>query len=145
MSTRMTDEEVHAFLDAKPGWIILSTLGPQGYPHSVPLGYFRLGEAIYLGCRAGTQKVKNIARNSKVSLTLESGTTMHDIKGVLIQGLATVYTEPEQVLELSRAAARQRGVADDALPQTPRPGVAYIKVEPQRIISWDYSREADAP
>ena len=41
-------------------------------------------------------------------------------------------------------ALRQRGVADDALPQTPRPGVAYIKVEPQRIISWDYSREADA-
>jgi nitroimidazol reductase NimA-like FMN-containing flavoprotein (pyridoxamine 5'-phosphate oxidase superfamily) len=140
----MTDEEVHAFLDAKPGWIILSTLGPQGYPHSVPLGYFRLGEAIYLGCRTGTQKVKNIARNPKVSLTLESGTTMRDIKGVLIQGLATVYTEAEQVLELGRAAARQRGVADDALPQTPRQGVAYIKVEPQRIISWDYSRDADA-
>jgi nitroimidazol reductase NimA-like FMN-containing flavoprotein (pyridoxamine 5'-phosphate oxidase superfamily) len=144
MPVRMTDEEVKAFLDAKPGWIILSTIGLQGYPHSVPIGYFRLGNDIYLGCRAGTQKVKNIARNPKVSLVLESGTTRRDIKGVMIQGQATVYTDPENVLRLSRAAARLRGVADNDLPQTPRPGVAYIKVEPTRIISWDYSQEVDS-
>lgn len=143
MPARMTAQEVKAFLDAKPGWIVLSTLGPQGYPHSVPLGYFRLGEDIYLGCRAGTQKVKNIARNPKVSLVLESGTTRQDIKGVMIQGDATVHTDPETVLRLSRAAARLRGVAEAELPQTPRPGAAYIQVQPRRIISWDYSREAN--
>jgi nitroimidazol reductase NimA-like FMN-containing flavoprotein (pyridoxamine 5'-phosphate oxidase superfamily) len=142
MPTRMTDQEVKAFLDAKPGWIILSTIGPNGYPHSVPIGYFRLGDDIYLGCRDGTQKVKNIARNPKVSLTLESGSTRQDIKGVLIQGEATVYTDPEHTLRLSREAARLRGVAEEALPQEPRPGVAYIKVMPRRIISWDYGRDA---
>jgi nitroimidazol reductase NimA-like FMN-containing flavoprotein (pyridoxamine 5'-phosphate oxidase superfamily) len=145
MPARMTDEEVKAFLDAKPGWIILSTVGRHGYPHSVPIGYFRLGDDIYLGCRAGTQKVKNIERDPKVSLVLESGTTRRDIKGVMIQGHATVFTDPENTLRLSRAAARLRGVADDALPQTPRAGVAYIKVEPKRIISWDYSQDADSP
>lgn len=144
MPARMTDQEVKAFLDAKPGWIVLSTLGPNGYPHSVPLGYFRLGDDIYIGCRAGTQKVKNIARNPKVSLVLESGTTRQELKGVMIQGHATVHTDPETALRLSREAARLRGVAEDALPQTPRPGVAYIRVEPRRIISWDYSREDDS-
>ena len=143
MPVHMTNEEVKAFLDAKPGWIILSTIGLHGYPHSVPIGYFRLGEDIYLGCRDGTQKVKNIMRNPKVSLVLESGTTRRDIKGVMIQGHATVYTDAENLLRLSRAAARLRGVADEALPQMPRPGVAYIKVAPQRIISWDYSQDAD--
>ena len=143
MPVPMTDAEVKAFLDAKPGWIMLSTIGRDGYPHSVPLGYFRLGDDIYLGCRAGTQKVKNIERNPKVSLVLESGSTRRDIKGVMIQGHATVYTDPEHTLRLSRAAAQLRGVTDDALPQTPRPGVAYIKVEPKRIISWDYSQDAE--
>jgi nitroimidazol reductase NimA-like FMN-containing flavoprotein (pyridoxamine 5'-phosphate oxidase superfamily) len=143
MPVQMTEEEVKAFLDAKPAWIILSTIGRHGYPHSVPIGYFRLGDDIYLGCRDGTQKVKNIMRHPKVSLVLESGTTRRDIKGVMIQGHATVYTDAENVLRLSRAAARLRGVADEALPQTPRPGVAYIKVEPQRIISWDYSQDVD--
>jgi nitroimidazol reductase NimA-like FMN-containing flavoprotein (pyridoxamine 5'-phosphate oxidase superfamily) len=137
----MTDQEVKAFLDAKPGWIVLSTIGKNGYPHSVPLGYFRLDDDIYLGCRAGTQKVKNIERNPRVSLVLESGKTRQELKGVLIQGHATVHTDPETALRLSRAAARLRGVAEDALPQEPRPGVAYIKVEPRRIISWDYSQD----
>jgi PPOX class probable F420-dependent enzyme len=136
----MTAQEVQAFLQAKPGWIVLSTIGRDGYPHSVPLGYFCLGDDIYLGCRAGTQKLKNIARNPKVSLALESGTTMQDIKGVMIQGHATVHTDPAAVLRLSREAARLRGVAEEALPSTPRPGVAYIQVEPRRVISWDYSR-----
>jgi nitroimidazol reductase NimA-like FMN-containing flavoprotein (pyridoxamine 5'-phosphate oxidase superfamily) len=142
MPPRMTDQEVKAFLDSKPGWIILSTIGPHGYPHSVPIGYFRLGEDIYLGCRAGTQKLKNIERNPKVSLVLESGSSRRDIKGVMIQGRAMVYTDPENLLRLSREAARLRGVAEANLPQTPRPGAAYIRVEPKRVISWDYGREA---
>jgi nitroimidazol reductase NimA-like FMN-containing flavoprotein (pyridoxamine 5'-phosphate oxidase superfamily) len=144
MPARMTDQEVKAFLDTKPGWIVLSTIGRQGYPHSVPLGYFRLGDDIYIGCRAGTQKVKNIERNPKVSLVLESGSTRQDIKGVLIQGHATVHTAPETRLQLSREAARLRGVAEDALPHEPRPGVVYIQVEPRRVISWDYGRDSDA-
>ena len=143
MPVRMTDQEVKAFFDAKPGWVILSTIGPNGYPHSVPIGYFRLGDDIYLGCRAGTQKIKNIERNPKVSLVLESGSTRRDIKGVMIQGRATVYTDPDNILRLSREAARLRGVPDDQLPQEPRPGAAYIRVEPRRVISWDYGREAD--
>jgi len=140
----MTDQEVKAFLDAKPGWIVLSTIGRDGYPHSVPLGYFRLGDDVYIGCRAGTQKIKNIERNPKVSLVLESGSSRQDLKGVMIQGHATVHTDPETALRLSREAARLRGVAEDALPHEPRPGVSYIQVQPHRIISWDYSRGAEA-
>jgi nitroimidazol reductase NimA-like FMN-containing flavoprotein (pyridoxamine 5'-phosphate oxidase superfamily) len=137
----MTQAEIHAFLDAKPGWIVLSTLGRDGYPHSVPVGYFRLGEDVYIGCRAGTQKIKNIERQPQVSLLLESGTTRQDLKGVMIQGHATVYTDAPTTLRLSQAAARLRGVPEADLPREPRPGVAYIKVEPRRFITWDYDKE----
>ena len=108
-------------------------------------GSQRIGaDDIYIGCRAGTQKIKNIERNTKVSLVLESGSSRQDLKGVMIQGHATVHTDPETALRLSREAARLRGVAEDALPHEPRPGVAYIQVQPKRVISWDYSRDADA-
>lgn len=142
MAARLSDAEIQAFLDAKPGWMVLSTMGRDGYPHSVPVGYFRLGQDLYIGCRAGTQKVKNIARHPQVSLLLESGTTMQDIKGVMVQGHATVYTDAENTLRLSREGARLRGVPEDAWPQEARPGVAYIKVEPRRFISWDYGKDA---
>lgn len=144
MPVPMTTAEIHAFLDAKPGWIVLSTIGRDGYPHSVPVGYFRLGNDVYIGCRDGTQKVKNIARRPQVSLVLESGTTRQHLKGVMIQGHATVHTDAPTTLRLSQAAARLRGVAEADLPRQPRPGVAYIKVEPRRFISWDYSKEEAA-
>jgi nitroimidazol reductase NimA-like FMN-containing flavoprotein (pyridoxamine 5'-phosphate oxidase superfamily) len=141
MPAAMTRDEVHAFLDSGPGWIVLTTIGRDGYPHSVPIGYFRVGEEVYLGCRDRTQKVLNARRNPKVSLSLESGHTMSDIRGVLIQGEATVYTAPEDLLRLGREAARQRGVADDELPNEAAPGSAYIGVRPVKIISWDYAKE----
>ena len=137
----MTLAEVHAFLDAKPGWITLTTMSANGYPHSIPIGYFRLGDDVYLGCRAGTQKLKNIERNPKVSLSLEAGRSMGDIKGVLLQGDAVVYTDPENLLRLAREAARLRGVPEAELPAEARPGAAYIRVTLRKVISWDYSRE----
>lgn len=140
MPAAMTREEVQAFLDSGPGWIVLTTIGRDGYPHSVPIGYFRIGDDVYLGCRDKTQKVLNARRNPKVSLSLESGSTMRDIKGVLIQGVATIYTAPEDLLRLSREAARQRGVSEDELPSESAPGSAYIGVRPVTIISWDYAK-----
>ena len=136
----MNAEEVRAFLDSRPGWIALTTISRTGFPHTVPIGYFRIGDDVYMGCRAGTQKLKNIGRNPKVSLMLESGSTMADIKGVCIQGHATVYTEAQDLLRIAQDAAREKGTPDAELPTEPRPGAAYIKVRPQKVISWDYSK-----
>ena len=140
MAGKLTNDEVNAFLDSRPGWITLTTIGRDGFPHSVPIGYFRLGDDVYIGCRAGTQKLKNIARNAKVCVMLEAGSTMQDIKGVVIQGEATVYTGPEDLLRLSREAAKARGVPEGQLPTEARPGSAYIRVPRTKVISWDYSR-----
>ncbi|MAD07100.1 MAG: hypothetical protein CMP86_06800 [Gammaproteobacteria bacterium] len=138
MQRAMTETELEQFIDSKPGWIILSTIGTDGFPHSVPLGYFRDGAAIYLGCKDHTQKVRNIERNSKVSLCLESGSTMSDIKGALLRGTATIVREPKDRLSLHQSAARQRGVAEDDLPQSVSEGAAYIKVTNYTATSWNY-------
>jgi nitroimidazol reductase NimA-like FMN-containing flavoprotein (pyridoxamine 5'-phosphate oxidase superfamily) len=137
---KLTREEAYEYLDSRPGWVVLTTIGRGGYPHSVPIGYFRIREDIYLGGRESTQRVRNIRRNPRVSLLVESGSTMQDIKGLMIQGNADLVTEPAEVLELMREAARRRGTPEDRLPSEVRPGVAYIKVRPLRFISWDYSR-----
>ena len=107
MPRPLTTQEAHEFLDSKPGWIVLTTLGPDGFPHTVPLGYFRLGDEILMGVRAHTLKLRNIGRNPNVSLLLESGSTMADIKGLMVQGTATVHTEPDEILHYSREAARR--------------------------------------
>ena len=139
MPRKMSIQEAHEFLDGKPGWIALTTIGPDGYPHTVPLGYFRLGNDILMGVRGDTRKLKNIQDDPKVSLLLESGTSMKDIKGLMVQGTATVHSNPEETLHYAREAARLRGVLEQDLPTEPREGAVYIKVSPARFRSWDYS------
>lgn len=138
MPRHLSEQEFNDFYDSKPGWVTLTTVGADGYPHSVPLGYFRDEDKIYCGVRDQTIKLRNIDGNSKVSLLIESGSTMSDIKGAMVQGEARVIREPEDVLRLMRIGATQRGVTEDDLPTEARPGAAFIEVTIKKRISWDY-------
>lgn len=138
MPRKLSDEQVEAYLDSRPGWAVLSTIDKDGFPHSVPLGYFRLGRDVVMGVRDGTRKVANVERNPNVSVLLEDGSTMADIRGVMLQGRARIVREPGEALELARAGARARGVPESEWPTAPRPGAAYIRMTPVRTLSWDY-------
>ena len=139
MPAAMSKDEAHEFLDSRPGWMQFTTIGPDGYPHTVPIGFFRMGDDLYTGGRASTQRAKNIARNPRVSALFETGGSMEDIKGVLVQGDAEMVTDSAAVLILMREAWKQRGAEGDA-PTEPPPGTAYIRIVPKRYISWDYSK-----
>ena len=138
MPRSLSLDEFNDYLDSTPGWIVLTSIGQDGFPHSVPLGYFRDGKSVFCGVRDNTRKIRNIEANPKVSLMVESGSTMADIKGAMIQGLATVHREPETVLAIMRKAAAHRGVPEADQPTEARPGAAYIEIQPAHRISWDY-------
>lgn len=139
MPRKLTDDEVAAYLDSRPGWAVLSTIDEDGFPHSVPLGYFRLGRDVVMGVRDGTRKIANVERNPNVSVLLEDGSSMADIRGVMLQGKARVVREADEALQLAREGARARGVPESEWPTAPRPGAAYIRMTPVRTLSWDYS------
>lgn len=142
MPRKLSDEEIEAYLDSRPGWAILSTIDNDGFPHSVPLGYFRLGRDIVMGVRDGTRKVANVESNPNVSVLLEDGSSMADIRGVMFQGHARIVRESAEALQLAREGAKARGVPEPELPTAPRPGSAYIRMTPVRTVSWDYSNSA---
>jgi nitroimidazol reductase NimA-like FMN-containing flavoprotein (pyridoxamine 5'-phosphate oxidase superfamily) len=139
MPRKLSDEQIEAYLDSRPGWAILSTIDKDGFPHSVPLGYFRFGRDIVLGVRDGTRKVANVESNPNVSILLEDGSSMADIRGVMVQGHARIVRETSEALQLAREGARARGVPEPEWLTEPRPGAAYIRVTPVRTLSWDYS------
>lgn len=135
---RLDPEAVRAFLESKPAWAVLSTVGPDGFPHSVPLGYFMLGDDLVLGTLVGTQKLRNIERNPRVSVLVEKSQGSV-LTGVMLQGEAELIHDDAERLELQLAAARQRGAPDDELPKAPRPGGVYVRVRPKKTITWHYA------
>jgi hypothetical protein len=78
-----------------------------------------------------------------VSVLLEDGSSMADIRGVMLQGHARIVRERGEALELAREGARARGVPESEWPTEPRPGAAYIRMTPVRTVSWDYGSASD--
>ncbi|MYH41434.1 MAG: pyridoxamine 5'-phosphate oxidase family protein, partial [Chloroflexi bacterium] len=76
----MTRDEAYAFIDSGPLWAILTTLGPRGYPHAVPLSYYRDGDDVFVNARGA--RLANMRRHPQVALLLESGAEMGELRGL---------------------------------------------------------------
>lgn len=125
--------------------IILCTLGPQGYPHAVPM-WFDLDDdgTVWMTTYGKSQKTINVRRNPKVALLVESGVAYETLKGVLIRGDAEVVEETETVFEVLKRVHRKMtgslptGI-DDAMRAQAKKRVA-IRIVPRRISSWDHAK-----
>jgi len=79
----MLSQETSQFLE-KPLIARLSTIGEDGYPHTVPLWFMLDGEDIVIISLTENRKVKNALQNPKASVTI--GGTPGDEAGYLLQG-----------------------------------------------------------
>lgn len=126
-------EEIHHYLAAKDRWIVLSTLGPDGFPHSVPMGYFLFEDRILMSCKDGTQKIRNVERNPRVCLLWENGRGQDQLIALMIRGVARVVRDDTERLTLKQEAARQRG---EMIPTSLSDGFVYLEVQPARTVGW---------
>lgn len=120
----------------------IATLRPDGWPQATTVGYANNGLTLYFLCGPDSQKAANLARDDRVSLTIDEDTP-----------------QVMQITGLSMAAHAQRAVnrgeADEALrllmqkyPQqeslpVPMPSaadVAIFRVTPTVISVLDYSK-----
>ncbi|MBM4416350.1 MAG: hypothetical protein FJ035_08985 [Chloroflexi bacterium] len=130
------DAQANAYLDERGGRKgYLTTIGRLGYPHTVPLTYFRFGNDVYVPGRRRSQRLANIARDPRVSFLVEDGDTMDSFRGLLIQGDATVIDDDVEKLRIARDAARERGLPEADWPAEPPRGT-LIRIERRRITSW---------
>jgi len=52
----------------------LATVRPDGYPQATTVTYANDGLTLYFACDRNSQKVRNLQRSSKVSLTINKDT-----------------------------------------------------------------------
>ena len=138
-SERTIDKpEIAEYLDRRSEWAVLTTLDANGYPHSVALGYYRIGGVLYVGTPAHTRKVRNAEANPHGSLLVAGSKESGDWSGVLVQGDLEIVRDHDERLAIEREGRRQRGVPEAELPDAPREGEVILRLHPRRTISWSY-------
>ena len=128
----------------------LTTIGKDGYPHSVAMWYVVIDGKICFSTYGRAQKTVNAARNPKVACLLEEGRTYDTLRGMMIRGDAEVDHDPDlngQVqFEFFKKYVAEPGMdiapeMEEMIRQRGKKRVV-VKVTPVKVASWDHAKQA---
>jgi PPOX class probable F420-dependent enzyme len=109
----MTGEEVAAFL-AEQRTVVCATNGRDGWPHLMPLWYVIRDGELWAWTYARSQKVRNLERDPRCTLQVESGTEYAELRGVMIKAECELVRDPDAVAAIgAELAARYAGASLD--------------------------------
>jgi PPOX class probable F420-dependent enzyme len=137
----MSAEEVAAFLDEQRV-VTCATLGRDGWPHLMPLWYVVRAGELWAWTYAKSQKVRNLERDARCTLQVETGDSYDQLRGVMIKAEAAIHREG--VLELGvEIFERYTGgpVEPDALrtQAAKRVGLQFVG---RGVATWDHRKLA---
>ncbi len=138
METALQDK-ILSILDRSPDMTI-STVRPDGAPQATVVSFVHDGLDICFGTGATAQKAANIARDSRVSITVTAPYSdwLH-IQGLSLSGTASEITDVPgkvRVAELMMARFPQLG----AIPMGSADDMKLFRVKPAIVSVLDYTK-----
>ena len=146
----MSDTGVGEFL-AGGHTIIVTSLGPDGWPHVAPMWYVMENGKVVFRSFTKSQKIVNLARDDRITVLLEEGELYPELRGVMIRGRARLIADPDYVLAVygqmtgkyafaGTEPVRLEGEAlEQAFGRFASKNTAVV-VDPVRVISWDHRK-----
>jgi len=120
----------------------VATLRPDGWPQATTVGYANDGLTLYFLCGPDSQKAENLARDDRVSLTIDHDTPqVMEITGLSMAAHAQVVTDPKEGEKALRLLMQKYPVQDSLpLPMPTPEDVRIFRVTPTVISVLDYSK-----
>ena len=126
---------------------VVSSLGPRGWPHSMPLWFVPREGEVWIWTYAKSQKVRNLERDPRATVLVETGREYGELRGVMVEAEAEIHRDPETVLgfaeELTlRYAEGISSVEGDARValEAQAPKRVAIHFKPVRLATWDHRK-----
>ena len=149
-SVKMMDEEIKrkilTLLD-QHRIMTIATLRPDGWPQATTVGYANEGLTLYFLCGPDSQKAANLARDDRVSLTVDHDTPqVMEITGLSMAARAQAVVdsaEAEKALRLLMLKYPEQ--ASLPLPMPTPADVRIFRVTPTVISVLDYSKGFGIP
>jgi PPOX class probable F420-dependent enzyme len=142
---QLSDEEVSDFLAAERT-VICATNGRDGWPHLMPLWFVVRDGEIWAWTFAKSQKVKNLERDPRATLQVETGEQYQELRGVMLETEAVLHRETADVLALGLEIFQKYTGMDD-LPDEVRemvgnqaPKRVAMQFVERRRSTWDHRK-----
>lgn len=143
---KLTEEELLELLEEERV-VVVSSIGPRGWPHSMPLWYVPREGEVWIWTYAKSQKVRNLERDPRATLLVETGHEYGELRGAMIEAEAELHRDPGTVLgfaeELTvRYAEGISSVSGDAKAglEAQAPKRVAIHFKPLRVATWDHRK-----
>jgi PPOX class probable F420-dependent enzyme len=143
---KLTAEEQRDLIDGER-IVVVSTLGPRGWPHVMPLWYVPREGEIWIWTYAKSQKVKNLERDRRATLLIERGTEYNELRGMQIEAEAELVRDTGRVVDFAKELTIRysegiESVEGDAAAglRAQAPKRVAIHFHPKRVASWDHSK-----
>jgi hypothetical protein len=155
---KMSAAEVASFL-AEERTVTCATVGPRDWPHLMPLWYVlrghsasELGPRIWSWTYAASQKVRNLERDPRATLQVESGEAYEELRGVMLECDVIVHRALDTVALLGGEILLRNSVARGTPPPTELPDEMRAMVDQQaakrvglefverRRATWDHRK-----
>jgi PPOX class probable F420-dependent enzyme len=141
------DEEELLELLAGERVAIVSSQGPRGWPHSMPMWFVPRDGEIWIWTYAKSQKVRNLERDPRATVLVETGHEYGELRGAMIEAEAKIHHDFETVLTFAeeltlRYAEGISSVEGDAKAalEAQAPKRVAIEFKPVRTASWDHRK-----
>lgn len=122
----------------------VATLRPDGWPQATTVGYVNEGMTLYFLCGLDSQKAKNLARDDRLSLTIDHDTPdIMAITGLSMAARAQVVTDPAEAEKVLRLLPQKYPDAPPLPPpmKMPTPDeVRIFRIAPTVISVLDYTK-----
>jgi len=120
----------------------IATLRPDGWPQATTVGYANDGLTLYFLCGPDSQKAANLARDDRVSLTIDHDTPqVMEITGLSMAARAKVVVDPTEgakALQLLMSKYPPQGSLP--LPMPTPADIRIFRVKPIVVSVLDYSK-----
>jgi PPOX class probable F420-dependent enzyme len=119
----------------------IATLRPDGWPQATTVGYGNDGLTIYFLCGPDSQKAENLARDNRVSLTIDDDTgQVMAIEGLSMAARAVVVTDTSEAEKALKLMMKRYPPQEVPLPMPNAAELRIFRVTPTVISVLNYSK-----
>jgi PPOX class probable F420-dependent enzyme len=143
---KLSDEEQLELIDAER-IVVVATHGPRGWPHMMPLWYVPRDGEIWVWTYAKSQKVKNLERDPRATLLIETGVEYQELRGVQIEAEAELIRDVEEIVDYAKEMTVRYSEGIDSVEGDAAAGLVAqapkrvaIHFHPKHTASWDHRK-----